>query len=592
MKGVILAGGSGLQCHPASKVTNKHLFPVYDKPMIFYAIETLKESGVTDILVIVGTEFSGDFIELLGAGGVLDVNLTYKVQPANDGAVKALALAEDFVGGDTMAVIFADNVFEENFSETAFYFQKGARIFVKKVENPSDFGVVELREDKTVRSIEEKPSFPKSGLVQTGLFLYDEQVFNFIKDLQPDEKGIIGITDLNKYYLSQKLLKAEEVEGMWIDAGTHEGILEAAILVQEGFNPVPKKVKKSNKETVSVLPKVTVGITVYNSAAYIEPCLQSLVAQDYQNMEIVILDNNSTDASVSIIKSKFPEIKIIQSNENLGFSKAHNQLITETDGEFYACFNADMIFESSFITELMQPMLENPSYGSVGGKIKRWDFASIGDKDKGKTNFIDSVGIRIMKTHQFEDIGQGDVDFGQFDQPRDIFGISGAAVLLRREALIDTAFPNPITNQLEYFDESMFIYKEDVDLAYRFQWAGWKSRFTPTAIAYHDRTTSSVGQRAVNLIKNRSEKNGAINRVSYLNHQILLEKNFSSNFSTGVKLATSWFNLKVFFFLLIFETETLGQWWKFFRLKKRLKGQQKNMKRRISQVEIEKFMEG
>lgn len=590
MKGVVLAGGSGLQCHPASKVTNKHLLPVYDKPMIFYAIETLRESGIVDIMVIVGTEFAGDFMNLLGSGSGLDVNLTYKVQPANDGPVRALSLVENFTKGECVAVMFADNIFENNFSESVFYFQKGACIFTKKVENPSDFGVVELREDKTIRSIEEKPNFPKSGIVQTGFFLYDEQVFSVIKDLKPDDKGHIGITDLNRYYLSKRLLKAESVEGVWVDAGTSEGVLEASILVQEGFNFTREK--RLSEEKKLVTPKVTVGITIYNSAPYIESCLNSLMRQDYKAMEIVCLDNNSTDDSVAIIKQKFPTVRLIRSDKNLGFSRAHNQIIAETDGDFYACFNADMIFEPSFVTELMQPMLENPSYGSVGGKIKRWDFENARDKDAGKTNFIDSVGIRILKTHQFEDIGQGEVDFGQFDQPRDIFGVSGAAVLLRREALKDTAFFNTEKGKWEYFDESMFIYKEDVDLAYRLQWAGWKSRFTPKAIAYHDRTTSSVGQRAINLIKNRSAKNGAVNRVSYLNHQILLEKNFSNDFSMSVKLATSWFNLKVFFFLLIFETETLGQWWKFFRLRKRLKGQQESMKRRVAQVEIEKFMEG
>ena len=590
MKGVVLAGGSGLQCHPASKVTNKHLLPVYDKPMIFYAIETLRESGIVDIMVIVGTEFAGDFMNLLGSGSGLGVNLTYKVQPANDGPVRALSLVENFTKGECVAVMFADNIFENNFSESVFYFQKGACIFTKKVENPSDFGVVELREDKTIRSIEEKPNFPKSGIVQTGFFLYDEQVFSVIKDLKPDDKGHIGITDLNRYYLSKRLLKAESVEGVWVDAGTSEGVLEASILVQEGFNFTREK--RLSEEKKLVTPKVTVGITIYNSAPYIESCLNSLMRQDYKAMEIVCLDNNSTDDSVAIIKQKFPTVRLIRSDKNLGFSRAHNQIIAETDGDFYACFNADMIFEPSFVTELMQPMLENPSYGSVGGKIKRWDFENARDKDAGKTNFIDSVGIRILKTHQFEDIGQGEVDFGQFDQPRDIFGVSGAAVLLRREALKDTAFFNTEKGKWEYFDESMFIYKEDVDLAYRLQWAGWKSRFTPKAIAYHDRTTSSVGQRAINLIKNRSAKNGAVNRVSYLNHQILLEKNFSNDFSMSVKLATSWFNLKVFFFLLIFETETLGQWWKFFRLRKRLKGQQESMKRRVAQVEIEKFMEG
>ncbi len=593
MKGVILAGGSGKQLYPAAKVTNKHLLPVFNKPMINYSVEMLKRSGVFDILIIAGTEHTGDFMSLLGSGVEMDVNFTYKIQDGNSGTGHALALAEDFAGDDNIAVVLADNIFEEDFSETIFYFQKGANIFTKKVENPSLFSVVETKEDGTIRSIEDKPNFPKSSLVQTGFYLYDNQVFNFIRSLSEDNKGVLNLTEINKVYLQKKQLKRTKVQGMWADVGSPDGLLEASILVQEDFNPKRKhlsiKEKKEGKEKNS--PKVTVGLITYNSEKYIEPCLKTLLNQDYKNFEIIVFDNGSTDNSLKILKEKFAKVKVINLTENVGFSRAHNEILRKTKSDFYACFNIDMIFETNFLSELVRSMLRNPAYGSVGGKLKKWDFTQYKKNSvTGKTNFIDTVGIKIMKSHRFEDIGQGEIDFGQFDKPKDVFGISGAAVLYKREALEDTAFINE-NNEKEYFDESMFIYKEDVDLAYRLQWAGWHARFTPFALAYHDRTTSSIGQKAIQLLNNREKKSKNINQVSYLNHHILLEKNFSKDFSSSVKGLTWWWNTKVFVYLLIFETETLGQWWKYLKIRKRIKAQRNSMPRRVSRSEIEKFME-
>lgn len=595
MKGIILAGGSSSKLYPSSKVTNKYLLPVFNKPMINYSIETLKNSGIRDILVITGTEHAGDFMGLLGSGADIDVNITYKVQDGNGGSAHALALAEDFAGEAHVAVIFADNIFKDDFSEAVFYFQRGAQIFTKKVDEPGRFGVVEMRDDGSIRSINEKPHFPKSLLAQTGFFLYDSQVFDFIKSLSADSKGHLDITELNKVYLEKKELKMEEIKGTWSDAGTHDGLLESSILVQESFNPRRKAIGIKNEKGVEkekTSQKVTIGITTYNSEGYILSCLESLYNQDYENFEVVVLDNGSTDSSVTLIKESFPQVQVLSYPENVGFSCAHNEIIRQSDSEFYACFNIDMVFEPNFLSELVRSIKENPTYGSVGGKLKRWDFKNHRDGDSGgKTNFIDSVGIRMLKSHRFEDIGQGEVDFGQFDQPRDIFGISGAAVLFRKEALEDTSFVNPETEKKEYFDESMFIYKEDVDLAYRLQWAGWHARFIPSAMAYHDRTTASVGQRAIDLLNNRGKKTKNINKVSYLNHQILVEKNFSEDFSPAVKGATSWWNIKVFSYLLLFETETLGQWWKYLKVRKKIRAQRKAMPRRVSRAEIEKFME-
>jgi len=603
MKGVILAGGTGTRLFPSTKVTNKHLLPVFDRPMIYYPIQTFKESGIRDILIVSNTENMGDFMQLLGSGMDFDVNFTYKVQDGAGGIAQALSLAEDFSGREPIAVTLSDNIFEKNFSDEVFYFRKGAQIFVKKVEDPSRFGIVEIRDDGTVRSVEEKPAFPKSGLAQTGFFLYDSQVFDFIRQIQPSKRGELEITDVNKIYLENKQLFASEISGMWVDAGTHDSLLEASLLAQEVFDSARVKLRRAQKSLKSEkavpkevrTPKVNIGILTYNSEKYLEPCLNSLLAQDYENLEIIVLDNCSTDLTIERIEKDYHQVRLIKSTANLGFGGGHNEILRTSDGDFYACLNIDMIFEPNFISELVRTISDKPVYGSAGGKLKRWDFEAYKEnhglvREMGKTNFIDSIGIRILKSHRFEDIGQAEVDYGQYDHEKDVFGVSGAAVLYRRKALDDVAFANE-EGKKEYFDETMFMYKEDADLSYRLQWAGWKSRFSPAAVAFHDRTASAIGKKTIDIIRNRLQKNSRVNQWSYINHQILLRKNFSPDFSLEVKGSTFWYNMKVFTYILLFETETLGQWWKFFCLKKRLSLRRESMPRRVSNLEIEKMME-
>jgi len=598
MKGVILAGGTGSRLYPCTKVTNKHLLPVYNKPMIHYPIETLKGSGVNEILVISSPEHAGDFMQLLGSGSDINVNFTYKIQDGAGGIAQALSLAEDFANGESLAVILSDNIFEDTFEDDVMLFKQGAQIFVKQVEDPARFGVVELKDDDTVRSIEEKPSFPKSDYAQTGLYLYDNQVFDYIRQVQPSKRGELEITDVNNLYLEKRQLKARRFMGMWADAGTHDSLLEANILAHEAFSGETLRRDRPKTEASmlpSVSPKVTVGLLTCNSEGYVAPCLDSLLSQDYENLEIFVLDNASQDDSTEVLKSQYPDVRLLESEENLGFGKGHNRILNSTDGEFYACLNADMIFEPNFISSLVKAATEKPVYGSAGGKLKRWDFKGYLEnsgevREMGKTNFIDSVGIRMLKNHRFEDIGQGEVDYGQYDDTKNVFGISGAAVLYRRKALEDVAFTNAEGNK-EYFDEAMFMYKEDIDLAYRMQWAGWKCRYTPGAVAYHDRTVKTIGASTWEIIKNRNNKSSKINQMSYLNHKILLQKNYVDDFSLGVKSSTNWYNFKMFMYLSLFEQETLGQWWKLFKLRKKIRAQRETMPRRVSQSEIEKLME-
>lgn len=595
MKGVILAGGNDNRLFPSTKVVNKHLLPVFNKPMIYYPIETLKKSGIDDILVVTSTEHVGTFMQLLGSGKEFGVHFTFRVQDGAGGIAHALSLAEDFAGGESIAVILSDNIFEDHFSEDVFYFSGGAHIFAKEVEESHRFGVVELDSEGGVKSIEEKPSKPKSSFAQTGFALYDSTVFDRIRRLKPSSRGTLEITDLNNQYLQSNQLKATCIQGAWIDAGTHESLLESSVLLQELFQNPKERVSDARSSLPHKKPSIVVGIATYNSEKYIRYCLESLFAQEYPHFEVVVFDNNSQDYTVDIIQEHFPQVKVLESIENIGFARAHNEILRYTESDFYACLNVDMIFEKSFLSQLVHSIEQKPLIASSGGKIKRWDYDAMDsypeqDEERGKTNFIDSVGIRILKSHRFEDIGQNEVDYGQYETPHEMFGVSGAAVLYRRKALEDIAFVNE-EGVKEYFDESMFLYKEDLDLAYRLQWAGWKSFYTPHAICYHDRTVPIITNSSFHIIRNRSQKDKRVNRYSYLNHQILLQKNFSDSFSFDVKKTTGMYNMKVFFYILIFETELLSEWWRFFRLQKLIRMKRKAMVRRAHNSDIENLME-
>ena len=242
MKGVILAGGLGTRLYPLTKVTNKHLLPVYDKPMIYYPIQTLINAGIDDILIVTGGNNAGDFLRLLGNGkefGLKHINYTY--QEGEGGIAEALRLAEFFASGEKICVVLGDNLIEKNIRKAVENFQKqkeGAKILLKEVPDPQRFGVAELKGDRIVR-IEEKPEKPKSQYAVIGIYLFDQEVFNFIKTLKPSDRGELEITDVNNRYIEKGLMTWDILEGWWTDAGTFESLLRANQLVaQTGANKV------------------------------------------------------------------------------------------------------------------------------------------------------------------------------------------------------------------------------------------------------------------------------------------------------------------------------------------------------------------
>ena len=242
MKGVILAGGLGTRLHPLTKVTNKHLLPVYDKPMIYYPIQTLINAGIDDILIVTGGNNAGDFLKLLGNGkefGLKHMNYTY--QEGEGGIAEALRLAEFFASGEKICVVLGDNVIEKNIRKAVENFRKqreGAKILLKEVPDPQRFGVAEMKGDRIAR-IEEKPKEPKSQYAVIGIYLFDQQVFDTIKTLKPSDRGELEITDVNNRYIEKGLMTWDILEGWWTDAGTFESLLRANQLVaQTGANKV------------------------------------------------------------------------------------------------------------------------------------------------------------------------------------------------------------------------------------------------------------------------------------------------------------------------------------------------------------------
>ena len=242
MKGVILAGGLGTRLHPLTKVTNKHLLPVYDKPMIYYPIQALVNAGIRDIMLVTGGNSAGDFLRLLGNGkefGLQHFNYTY--QEGEGGIAAALHLAEYFVNREPVCVVLGDNIIEKNIIAAARAYEKqggGAKILLKEVKDPQRFGVAVLEGDRLVR-IEEKPKDPKSPYITTGIYFYDHEVFEIIKTLKPSARGELEITDVNNAYLERGRLTWDILDGWWTDAGTFESLQLANTLVaQTGANKI------------------------------------------------------------------------------------------------------------------------------------------------------------------------------------------------------------------------------------------------------------------------------------------------------------------------------------------------------------------
>lgn len=246
MKGVVLAGGLGSRLFPLTKITNKHLLPVFDKPMIYYPIQALINAGINDIMIVTGGNYAGHFLQLLGNGKEFGLKqLNYAYQEGEGGIADALSIVEHFADDEPICVVLGDNIIENNIKQAKEDYEKqgtGAKILLKKVHDPQRFGVPELDGEK-VLNIVEKPKNPKSDFAVIGIYFYDNSVFEVIKTLKPSERGELEITDVNNYYINKGEMTWNELDGWWTDAGTFESLLRASNLIAEsGANKIEVRV--------------------------------------------------------------------------------------------------------------------------------------------------------------------------------------------------------------------------------------------------------------------------------------------------------------------------------------------------------------
>lgn len=349
-------------------------------------------------------------------------------------------------------------------------------------------------------------------------------------------------------------------------------------------------------------PKIYIGFITYgeSTAKYLPYFLPSLKAQICKDFKIVAVDNSAVEDNENskYIKNSFPAIDLAWSGENLGFAKAFNLMIKRAidDGaDYFLALNPDMIFESDFVEKIVEAIESDGKVGAVAPKIFKWDFSA-----DGKTGQIDSLGLALNKEHRFFDAHQGENDQPGLAGRKEVFGFTGAAVLLCLKALEDVAYnpPAPLyqggaaqAGNVEYFDELMFMYKEDCDLSYRLRLAGRKIILAPKAVAYHNRAVASKGKTNYQIALNRRTKSRLVKQWSFLNQWILLLKLKNLPFSWRVKLATAWYQFKSLVFVLLFEQFLLKELVALWKLLPEIKKRRERLKIRVDIKEIEKFMD-
>jgi glucose-1-phosphate thymidylyltransferase len=233
MRGIILSGGSGTRLRPLTKITSKQLLPIYNRPMIYYPLNTLIKAGIKEILIIVAPERAGDYLNLLGSGKELGVKFTYEIQDKPEGLAQAFLIGEKFIGDEDVVMILGDNIFEDDFTEEIKSFKSGAKIFAKRVDDPERFGVVKFDDQMKAEKIVEKPTEYLSNYAVTGLYIYDKRVIEISKQMKASERGELEITDVNNWFLTKNELEVAEVKGEWLDAGTFDSLLKAQNFAKE-----------------------------------------------------------------------------------------------------------------------------------------------------------------------------------------------------------------------------------------------------------------------------------------------------------------------------------------------------------------------
>lgn len=330
-------------------------------------------------------------------------------------------------------------------------------------------------------------------------------------------------------------------------------------------------------------PKITIGILSYYDKQYLEQTLPVLLDQDYKNYQIIICDNTPDSTNTKWLQQTYPQIKLLTPKENLGFSKGHNLIIKnaiQNQSQYYLCFNSDIYPTKNYLSELLKPFKNNKQLAAVTPKILTWrNFPNQPTKQNPKNSTYDSTGLLVNKFHIFKERG-----FTQNANKKifskNVWGFSGASPLLSIEALQDTQIaPN------EYFDNDMFMYKEDIDLSYRLRWAGYQIQYQPTAISWHNRTAKSP--KLTQQVQKRKKRKEYIRQHSFLNHLQLIYKNWDQNFSLQIKICT-FISIKTYFiYLFIFDRKTLKQFKIFRQRLPKLNKKRAQLKKRITAKQMQ-----
>ncbi len=336
---------------------------------------------------------------------------------------------------------------------------------------------------------------------------------------------------------------------------------------------------------------VSVCIVTYNSMKYLPYFLDSVLHQTYwresgEAPDIFVVDNASQDKTVNYIRENFPAVHLLRNINNIGLPRAWNQAIKMTRGDYVLIMNPDLILEENFLSILVKDLDADQNLGSVGGKLYRLDFESEGGflVSPVKTNLLDSCGLLAFKSRRFVDRGAGETDHGQLDNKEGVFGLSGACLLLRREALENIRFGE------EYFDESFFMYQEDVDLAWRLRLAGWGALYDPLAKGWHHRRARSGQNGSLATIRYRRGKENLVNYHSYKNHLMLLYKNeLPANFWRHFP-HIFWYELKKFAYVLIFEVNNFFRAWAGFFGQKKILKKKRGLNLRLKSVRGEEIL--
>ena len=332
--------------------------------------------------------------------------------------------------------------------------------------------------------------------------------------------------------------------------------------------------------------RLYVGFITYgeSTAKYLPYFLPSLKRQTFKDFKIVAIDNSEAadNENAVYLKNNFPEIRLKWAGVNLGFAKAFNLMIQAAianGADYFLALNPDLILEAEAIEELVRVARTDETIAAVQPKILKWNFS-----ENKKTNIIDSLGLLCDQKFRFRDEKQGEIDTMTLE-PEEIFGFTGAAALLNLRALRDTAFTDG--NKLEYFDELMFMYKEDCDLSLRLRLAGWKIRLAPRAVVYHDRTASRAGDSLWQIIKNRTGKKRLVKEWSFRGQWLIVLKYAHLSFSFRTKFLIWWYELEIFVFTILFEQYLLKQLFGIWRIRKLIAARRKQLKVRINLRELE-----